>query len=240
MSRRIDTNTSRTAEFTCLVRGLSNLEKREQYKSDDYVSLVVMNDLLRPLLRLSVFKRNFMRKRPVGMYEYVIARTKTVDAEFKRTLEHSFKQILIFGADFDSGGIRFGDRSRNTHVYELDAPITQAAKIERHLQKGVEIPQNLSFISIDFDRESLSERLMREGFEPNCPSLFILEGLTMYLQPESVENTFRFIENFSGAGSRVVFDHIYASVLRQENLYEGEQALYASVVDNGRALLLRH
>ena len=49
-----------------------------------------------------------------------------------------------------------------------------------------------------------------------------MEGLLMYLQPESVDQTFRVIRDYAGVGSRVVFDYIYASVLRHENLYYGE------------------
>lgn len=233
MNRRIESKMSRTAEFTCLVRGLSNLEKREHYKSDDDVSMIIMNDLIRPLLHFSFFKKIFMGKYPAGMYEYVIARTKTIDAEFKRALDQGIKQILIFGAGFDSRGVRLGSKVKDARIFELDAPLTQAAKIERYRRKKVQIPGSLTYIPIDFDRESLPERLLQEGFEKGRPSLFILEGLTMYLQPGSVDGTFRVIEEFSGAGSRVVFDHIYASVLRRENLYEGEEALYKGVADNG-------
>ena len=233
MPRRIESQTSRTAEFTCLVRGLSNLENRAQYRSDDYVSLIIMNGVIRPLLRLALFKRFFTAKYPAGMYEYVIARTKTIDAEFKRALDQGFRQVLIFGAGFDSRGIRLGSQAEHARVFELDAPATQRAKIERYREKKVEIPENLVFIPIDFDRDSLPERLDQAGFDKRCPSLFILEGLTMYLQPDSVDATFRVIREFAGDGSRIVFDHIHASVLRRENLYEGEQALYDGVANAG-------
>lgn len=233
MSRRIESKTSRTAEYTCLVRYLSHLEEREQYKSDDYVSLIIMNGFIRQLLRFSFFRRNFMRKNPAGMYEYVIARTKYIDGEFRRALEQGLEQILIFGAGFDSRGVRLGNNAGNIRVFELDAPVTQSAKIERYRQKKVEIPENLVFVPIDFDRESLPERLLQEGFQKGLPSLFILEGLTMYLQPESVAGTFRVVQEFAGTGSRIVFDHIYASVVRRENRYEGERDLYNGVADSG-------
>lgn len=233
MSRRIESKTSRTAELTCLVRGLSNLEDREQYKSDDYISLIIMNGFIRPLLRFSFFKRKFIAKYPVGMYEYVIARTKTIDAEFKRALGQGFEQILIFGAGFDSRGIRLASNAKNVRIFELDAPLTQGAKIERYNQKRIKIPDNLVFVPIDFDRESLHKRLSQEGFKRDRPTLFILEGLIMYLQPESVDSTFRVIKEFSGAGSRIVFDYIYSSVLRRENLYEGEREIHISVAGNG-------
>lgn len=44
----------------------------------------------------------------------------------------------------------------------------------------------------------------------------------MYLRPESVANLFKIIYDYAGAGSEIVFDFIYSSVLRRENLYEGE------------------
>lgn len=230
MTRRVESKTSRTAEFTCLARAQSYLEKRECYKSDDYISMVIMNSFVKALIKNPLGRRIFMNMRPAGMYEYIISRTKYVDLEFKQALQEGMEQILIFGAGFDSRAIRFQGLSGNTRIFELDAPVTQNAKIERYKEKGI-ISGDLTFIPIDFDKQSISERLTSSGFEKGKKSLFLLEGLTMYLQPESVEKTFKIIEEFAGAGSRIVFDHIYASVLRRENLYEGEKELYERVLE---------
>ena len=51
----------------------------------------------------------------------------------------------------------------------------------------------------------------------------------MYLKPKSVRETFRLIKKYGGERSRVVFDTIYASVLRQENKYYGEEAIFQNV-----------
>jgi len=40
-----------------------------------------------------------------GIYEYVIARTKYIDAVFRQVLAEQFDQILIFGAGFEKGQI---------------------------------------------------------------------------------------------------------------------------------------
>lgn len=233
MLRRIESKTSRTAEFTCLTRCLSYLEKREQYKSDDYVSLAIMNSLVRLLLHIPAFQWRFRNSGPVGMYEYVIARTRYIDREFEMAAERGIEQILIFGAGFDSRGVRFGEKVRGIRIFELDAPVTQEAKVQRYRRKGIGIPDNLTFVPIDFDKESLSERLTQAGFQKNRRCLNILEGVTMYLQPSSVDGTFLGIRELSGEGSRVVFDCIHQSVLRRENLYEGERALYDGVATNG-------
>jgi methyltransferase (TIGR00027 family) len=230
MPRRIESKTSRTAEFTCLIRVQSYLEKRSQYKSDDYLSLVIVNSFIKLLFRIPLVRSYFLTKiYPAGMYEYVISRTKYIDSEFKKALQEGVEQVLIFGAGFDSRGIRFQDISKNAGIFELDVPVTQTAKIERYKEKGIKIPENLVFIPIDFDKHSIIERLMEGGFKKGRKSLFVMEGLTMYLQPESIDKTFKIIQEFAGAGSKVVFDHIYASVLRRENLYEGEKELSRSV-----------
>jgi len=61
----------------------------------------------------------------------------------------------------------------------------------------------------------------------------MLEGLLMYLQPSSVDATFRTIQEFGGEGSWVAFDYVYASVLRGEKLYDGESEIMASVTKAG-------
>ena len=44
----------------------------------------------------------------------------------------------------------------------------------------------------------------------------------MYLNKETVDTIFHVIDGFAGTGSEVVFDYVYSSVLREENLYYGE------------------
>lgn len=228
--KRIEQKISRTAEFTCLIRASSFCEKTVQYKSFDYVALKMLPTFFIPVLRFSVL-RNIFKNRffPPGMYEYVIARTKFIDSVFENAIVDGFDQILIFGAGFDSRGIRFGKASNNAKIFELDAPVTQEAKINQLKKRGVEINPNIIFISIDFNRESIENKLIESGFCKNKKSLFILEGLTMYLDTGAIDNTFEVIDRFAGDGSEVVFDYVYSSVLREENLYYGESEVYKGV-----------
>ena len=55
----------------------------------------------------------------------------------------------------------------------------------------------------------------------------------MYLQPESVDKTFKVIERFAGEGSEVVFDYVRASVLRQAGSYYGGREILKSVAKAG-------
>jgi O-Methyltransferase involved in polyketide biosynthesis len=113
--------------------------------------------------------------------------------------------------------------------FELDAPVTQEAKINQLKKRGVEINPNTIFISIDFNKDSIENKLIESGFCKNKKSLFILESLTMYLDTGAIDNTFEVINRFAGDGSEVVFDYVYSSVLREENLYYGESEVYKGV-----------
>lgn len=234
VSRRIETKTSRTAELTCIARAVSYFETREQYKSNDWVAPHLVPPYLQVPMRIGFLRRTVWgRLAPKGMYEYVIARTKYIDDVFQQALKDEFAQILILGAGFDSRGIRFAKAASKTTVFELDAPITQRAKIALYRRRGIGIPPALIFIPIDFENQTLSQRLTESGFHKGSKSLFLLEGLTMYLEPESLERTFAVISEYAGRASRVLFDYVLASVIRGESLPPEESEIRQSVIQVG-------
>ncbi|MBN2539093.1 MAG: SAM-dependent methyltransferase [Deltaproteobacteria bacterium] len=234
MKRRIETTTSRTAQWTCLCRAISSLEKNRYYKSNDRLALSLLPGFLRQLLRIPFTGRLFLKIAAAqGIYEYVIARTQYIDTVFSQALSNQFPQILIFGAGFDTRALRFQEEARQTRIFELDAPATQKAKIGQYRKRHLSIPPHVVFIPIDFDRESLPVKLDQAGFNRDERSLIILEGVLMYLQPQSVDQTFHTIQKLAAPGSEIVFDYIYASVLRHENIYYGEKGMAESMAKTG-------
>jgi methyltransferase (TIGR00027 family) len=222
MKRRIEVKESFTAELTCAFRVVSYYEKNPYLKSDDYVATKIIPPSKRLLVRNPLFKKLVASKAGPGIYEYVICRTKYIDAVFQK-LDDSFTQILIFGAGFDTRALRFQEKLKKATVFELDAPITQNAKIEQYNKMHLAIPRNLKFIAIDFEKETLNQKLREAGFQANQRSLFLLEALIMYLDAPSVDSTFSIISTYAGTGSLIVFDYAYASAIREESDYYGEK-----------------
>ena len=234
MKKRVETTTSRTAKWTCLCRAISSLEKNSHYRCDDRLALSLLPGFMRLLFRIPFTGRLFLTAVAAkGIYEYVIARTKYIDAVFRQSLSDRFSQILIFGAGFDTRALRFQDEARQTRIFELDAAATQDAKIGQYQKRHLNIPSDLVFVPIDFDKESLPLKLEQAGFKQDEKSLFILEGVLMYLQPQSVDQTFQTIKELTAVGSEVVFDYIYASVLRHENIYYGEKGMLETMTKAG-------
>jgi methyltransferase (TIGR00027 family) len=230
--KRTDTAVSRTAEYTCLARAASFWETNPHYKTNDWIATALVPDwmgaLLRARLGRAIYRRCLAQS---GTYEYVIARTRYIDAAFERALAEHFDQIVLFGAGFDSRAVRFREESGKTRTFELDVPITQKAKIERFRQCRLDVPPNLTFVSLDFEKELIAEKLIASGFDARGRSLFVLEGITMYLEPAAADATFRTIEAISTAGSRLVFDYLRISVLRGEATVYGQREMARAVAD---------
>ena len=211
----------------CLVRAASNKDKRECYSGPDYIAYKLVPSFFKLVVKskwlFKFFSRRYFSK---GIYEYVISRTKYFDEAFTTALEQEFDQIVIFGAGFDSRALRFSSLNKRTTVFELDAPLTQQEKLKAYQSKNLPLPEDLIFVPIDFNKENLADNISQSGFAAGKKTLFMLEGITMYLSKEAVEGTLRFVSDTSGSGSKVVFDYIYGGVLRGENKYYGEEGMY--------------
>jgi methyltransferase (TIGR00027 family) len=228
--KRIETATSRTAEWTCLSRAVSSFETNSCYKSDDFIAPSILPGFVRLLTRIPLMRKFFPRVVPAkGMYEYVIARTKYIDSVFRQALVEGFEQIAILGAGFDTRALRFQHEAVKTRIFEFDVSITQNAKIGQYKRQGLNIPENVTLLSIDFEKESLFGKLEAAGFDREQRSLFIMEGVIMYLLPESVHGTFGTLCALAGKGSEIVFDHVLSSVLRNEGISDEERKIAHSV-----------
>jgi methyltransferase (TIGR00027 family) len=228
--KRTETKASQTAGYTCFSRACAARERDPRFRGPDYLAekiiplgawLMVVIPPVRRLVMAKLF--------PAGIYEYVIARTREMDAAFLEALTARFDQIVLLGAGFDTRALRFADRNRGTHIFELDVPTTQEPKREILRKKKIPLPAELSFVPIDFDKEDLSAALSGAGFLTGRKTLFLGEGVTMYLTAQAVDRTFAFIQQSAAPGSRVVFDYIYASVLRREDRFYGEREIFETV-----------
>jgi len=95
----------------------------------------------------------------------------------------------------------------------VDHPDTQSTKLERLKKIFVSLPDHVFFVSIDFKTETLGQRLLNSGFDKSKKTLFIMEGLVMYLPPESVDDILFFIVKNSGKDSKIIFDYYPESIV---------------------------
>jgi methyltransferase (TIGR00027 family) len=124
--------------------------------------------------------------------------------------------VVILGAGFDSRAYRGELLSEGIKTFEVDHPATQESKIERVKHIFGTIPANVVYVPIDFNIETL-DKLFNCGFERSLKTLFIWEGVTLYLDPEAVDTTLAWVQVNAAPGSVIIFDYQDTSTLTQQH-----------------------
>jgi methyltransferase (TIGR00027 family) len=230
-TQRIEKKVSRTASYTCFSRACATKEEDQRFRGPDTMAEVFLPCFIKYVFFFIPFFRKLLMKTlfPPGIYEYTLARTKLFDEIFQQALKHRFLQVVLLGAGFDTRALRFQNENKGTTIFELDAPITQQTKRDILRRKHVLIPETLTFVPIDFNKEQLAEVLGTAGYQQHQSTLFLWEGVTMYLTSAAVDSTLAFIRDSTAEGGLVTFDYVYASVLRGENTLYGEQNIAKTV-----------
>ncbi len=86
------------------------------------------------------------------------------------------------------------------------------------LRRAAVDARRVSFVAADFERDDWLERLVAAGFDPNRPSFFLWESVTMYLDQGAVERTLRAIAG-TAKGSVVAFDYFSLDLFRTRSAY---------------------
>jgi methyltransferase (TIGR00027 family) len=121
----------------------------------------------------------------------IVMRSRYVEGEVGLAIGRGISQYVILGAGLDSFAYRRPGLVDVLRVFEVDHPATQIRKRTRLEETGVELPANLSFVPVDFEKESLIEGLRMSGFRTDTPAMFSWLGVTMYLTPEAIFSTLR-------------------------------------------------
>ncbi|MEO7963004.1 MAG: class I SAM-dependent methyltransferase [Gemmatimonadaceae bacterium] len=66
---------------------------------------------------------------------------------------------------------------------------------------------SVTFVSLDFERESLGVVLDRAGHDPSLPTLWIWEGVVMYLTRHAVDATLSGIASRSATGFTLIVNY---------------------------------
>ncbi len=203
---------SMTAIGIAIVRAIeSEKPEAERICYDPYARQFV-NGALFYLVRL--FDRlGYSEKRGPGVMGFLVARERHIDENLKAWLANGAQQVVILGAGYDARAYRFEEFKLGSKVFEVDHPATQQAKLKTLQKVFGRVPEHVTYVPIDFNTQTLEQRLCECGHDDNVKTLFIWQGVTQYLRPEGVDSTLAFVANRSVPGSSIIFDYMYTSLL---------------------------
>jgi methyltransferase (TIGR00027 family) len=137
----------------------------------------------------------------------LLGRARFAEEQLEKAIKTGIHQYALLGAGLDSFALRRKDLTSTLKVYELDHPASQTAKRSLLAKLNMDLPTNLEFVAIDFERESVPDALARSSYSNGRPVFFSWLGVTPYLTHEAIFNTLRSIATSAKPGSEIVFDY---------------------------------
>ncbi|HEY6252195.1 MAG TPA: class I SAM-dependent methyltransferase [Candidatus Angelobacter sp.] len=151
------------------------------------------------------------RSRPsdstAGQYlrAFIVARSRYAEDQLADAVRRGTRQYVVLGAGLDTFACR--NPFEGVRVFEVDHPATQAWKRTRLVSGGISAPASLTFVPVDFEKETLAQGLDHAGFKANQPAFFSWLGVTPYLARETALAILQWLISACSSNG-IVFDYV--------------------------------
>lgn len=223
-----DGQSSRTAEAAAALRANHFQNAENPVFSDPFAFELTSKGwqkLLKTSLTVKVMNSTVFNRTLGLLTGQVVGRSRYAEDLLQQAIQQGTQQYVLVGAGLDSFTLRQAQRYPNLKIFEVDHPDTQAAK-QSKLKEFGDIPANVEFVSIDFEKESIADALARSSFQQDGKAFFSWLGTTHYLEPQTTLHTLSSIAQIAREGSEVVLD--YSIDYRELNGVERFGSLFVS------------
>ena len=213
MSKSIFTKDG-TAQGVAKQRLIETLAKSdERVINDPYADRFVIGASFMKLMghKLNVW---LAKKFAPGFHEHLISRTRFIDDLIKKSAASGVEQYVILGAGYDSRAHRL-ELPSSLRIFEVDQPEVQARKRSK-LPKELPNSENVTYVTVDFTHQSLTEQLMDAGFDQSKSTVFTLEGVSQYITKEAFSSTIKEMATLTQNASSIFFTS-YVNELLNKN-----------------------
>lgn len=194
-----------------LIESLAKPDKRIVY--DPYAENFVLGAGVIKLMghKFSVW---LTKKFTPGFHEHLISRTRFIDDLIEKCAADKVEQYVILGAGYDSRAHRLKLPS-GVKIFEVDQPEVQEKKRSK-LPNEISNSENVTYVSIDFNHQSLKEQLLNAGFDQNKSTVFTLEGVSQYITKEALASTLNELAVLTQNSNATFFMSYVNRLLREE------------------------
>jgi len=175
-----------------LIESLAKPDKRVVY--DSYADRFVAGAGIIRLMghKISVW---LTKKFAPGFHEHLISRTRFIDDLVQNAAVQGVEQYVILGAGYDSRGYRLNLPS-TMKIFEVDQQEVQNRKRAK-LPSNIPNLENVKYVSVDFNQQSLKNQLLEAGFDQSKSTVFTLEGVSQYISKAAMHSTLKELEELT-------------------------------------------
>jgi methyltransferase (TIGR00027 family) len=139
-------------------------------------------------------------------------------------------QYVVLGAGLDTFAYR--NPFTDLRIFEVDFPATQEWKRALLMESAIAVPDNLTFVPLDFEHRALTEGLADAGCDAGAAAFFSWLGVVPYLTRDAFHATLRTIAQLP-VGTGVCFDYALSAEILSDERRRASEALAARVAAAG-------
>ncbi|MEO6805025.1 MAG: class I SAM-dependent methyltransferase, partial [Edaphobacter sp.] len=141
---------SRTALRVALRRAAHQLYDAQPLVLNDPIAIPILGQEYLPELHKTVTKLE--KPFSVALRAFLVARSRYAEDMLFHAVMNGVTQYVLLGAGLDT--FAFRNTHPNLRIFEIDHPATQQWKRELLETSHIPIPQNLTFVPVDFEHQA--------------------------------------------------------------------------------------
>jgi methyltransferase (TIGR00027 family) len=162
---------------------------------------------------------------------FFAARSRFAEDQLAAARRCGVTQYVILGAGLDTFASRDPDSAHPVRVWEVDHPGTQAWKRDLLSAAMIPIPANLTFVPVDFEHDTLPERLEGAGFDPSAGAILSWLGVVPYLTQPAIRTTLEYVARVTSVAGGITFDF----GIPPDQLSPPQRAVFEALAERVRA-----
>ncbi|MER6569698.1 SAM-dependent methyltransferase [Streptomyces sp. NPDC001093] len=148
-----------------------------------------------------------------GFPAYFAVRTRFFDDEVLSAVRSGIRQVVTLAAGVDGRTVRL-ELPAGTRWFEVELPEMTAFKDALIERSGLPLGCERHGVAADL-REDWQSALRAAGFDPSQPTVWLVEGLLMYLTDAAGDAILAGVTELSAPGSRLMLEHLQAAMLEE-------------------------
>jgi methyltransferase (TIGR00027 family) len=208
----------KTGDGVAAARAMMMLYPKEKRLFEDPYS----EKLLPPVYKFFIWlmrnpkKRDSLMKKKEksipGALGWFFCRDRYVDDILTECLEKKEVETVVnLGAGMDCRAY-YTPGIEKLPYFEVDHPTVIKKKMKKMEKILGKLPDNVVYVPIDFQKQSLDVELKNAGYNLTSKTLFIWEAVTQYIPKEASDNTLKYIGQ-AAPGSKLVFSYVIKSFI---------------------------
>ena len=136
-----------------------------------------------------------------------VMRSRFAEDSLAESFGDGVRQYVVLGAGLDTFAYRQPSWANSLRIFEVDHPATQRWKRRRLAEARISLPNNVCFVPMDFENNTLERALSQAGLDIREATFFSMLGVSQYLTEAALYETLRLVRS-APSRSEIVFSFI--------------------------------